>query len=128
MDFFGIGPWEILLIIIVALIVVGPGKIPEIARTLGKTIRAVRKASAELTTAVTRELEAAGKEDTPPPKQAGSPASQKAGNTTAEKASIPASEKPVSSAAGEALLPAPPAETGSQGDQPGKSGGAPPAR
>jgi len=33
MDFFGIGPWEILLIIIVALIVVGPGKIPEIART-----------------------------------------------------------------------------------------------
>jgi sec-independent protein translocase protein TatA len=61
MDFFGIGPWEIFLILIVALLVIGPGKIPEIARTLGRTVRAIRKASAELTTAVTRELEAAEK-------------------------------------------------------------------
>jgi sec-independent protein translocase protein TatA len=69
MDFFGIGPWEIFLILIVALIVIGPGKIPEIARTLGRTVRAIRKASAELTTAVTRELEAAEKaekESAPP--------------------------------------------------------------
>jgi sec-independent protein translocase protein TatA len=61
MDFFGIGPWEILLILIIALIVVGPGRLPEIARTLGKTVRAVRRAGAEMTTAVTRELEAAEK-------------------------------------------------------------------
>ena len=57
MDFFGIGGWEILLILIVVLIVVGPGKLPEIARTMGKTIRAIRKASSDLTTAVTRELD-----------------------------------------------------------------------
>jgi sec-independent protein translocase protein TatA len=61
MDFFGIGPLELLLILIVALIVVGPGKLPGIARTIGKTVRAVRKASAELTTAVTREMEAVEK-------------------------------------------------------------------
>jgi sec-independent protein translocase protein TatA len=61
MDFFGIGPWEILLIIVIALIVVGPGRIPEIARTLGKTVRAIRRAGAELTTAVTKELETAEK-------------------------------------------------------------------
>lgn len=65
MDFFGIGPWEILLILIVALIVMGPGKLPEFARTVGKTMRAIRKASAELTTAVTKELEATQKEPTP---------------------------------------------------------------
>ncbi len=63
MDFFGIGPWEILLILVIALIVVGPGKLPGIARTLGKTMRAIRKASAELTTAVSKELEAAEKSE-----------------------------------------------------------------
>jgi sec-independent protein translocase protein TatA len=63
MDFFGIGPWEILLILVIALIVVGPGKLPGIARTLGKTVRAIRKASSELTTAVTREMEAAEKSE-----------------------------------------------------------------
>jgi Tat protein translocase TatB subunit len=62
MDFLGIGPWELLLILILALILVGPGKIPEIARTLGRTIRAIKKASAELSTAVTRELEATNNE------------------------------------------------------------------
>ena len=63
MDFFGIGPWEILLILVVALIIVGPGKIPGIARTMGRTVRAIRRASSELTTAVTRELEAAEKSE-----------------------------------------------------------------
>ena len=61
MDFLGIGPLELLLILIVTLIIFGPGKLPEMARTLGKTMRAIRKASSELTTAVTRELEASEK-------------------------------------------------------------------
>ena len=58
MGFSGIGIWEILLILVVAVIVLGPSRLPEIARTLGKTIRAIRKASADLTTTVSRELEA----------------------------------------------------------------------
>jgi Tat protein translocase TatB subunit len=66
MDFFGIGPWEVVLILIVALLVVGPEKIPGIARTLGRTVRAIRRASSELTTAVTRELEAAEKAEKKP--------------------------------------------------------------
>jgi len=70
MDFFGIGPWEILLILVVALIIVGPGKIPGIARTMGRTVRAIRRASSELTTAVTRELEAAEKSEKQPAVQA----------------------------------------------------------
>jgi Tat protein translocase TatB subunit len=94
MDFFGIGPWEILLVLIVALIVVGPGRLPEIARTLGKTVRAIRRASAELTTAVTRELETAekaekqsvppGKGEKSPSAVAGTPrAAEPAGKRTA---------------------------------------------
>ena len=45
----------------------GPNKIQEVARTLGKTVRAIRKASADLTTAVTKEMEATKNE--PPPSQ-----------------------------------------------------------
>ena len=65
MDFLGIGPWEILLILVLALILMGPGRIQEVARTLGKTLRAIKKASADLTTAVTKELEAAKEEPKP---------------------------------------------------------------
>ena len=64
MDFFGIGLGEALVILIVALIVFGPGRIVEIGRTLGKIARTLRKASFDLTTQVTKELE--GKEEHPP--------------------------------------------------------------
>ena len=57
MGFFGIGGGEILLILVVALIIWGPGKLPEIARTMGKTVRALKKASFDLTNAVTKEVE-----------------------------------------------------------------------
>jgi sec-independent protein translocase protein TatA len=66
MGFLGIGPWEILLIIVLALIVLGPNKLTSFARTLGKTVRAIRKYSNDLTTAVTRELDKAKEE---PPKE-----------------------------------------------------------
>ncbi len=65
MDFFGMGAGEILLILVVALIIWGPGKIPEIARTLGRTVRAFRKATSDLTTAVTKELSTEGKDHLP---------------------------------------------------------------
>jgi TatA/E family protein of Tat protein translocase len=45
---FGIGPQELLLILVIALIVVGPRKLPEIGRSLGKGLREVRKAQDEV--------------------------------------------------------------------------------
>ena len=56
MGFFDMGPLEILLILIVTLIIWGPAKIPEIARTLGRTVRVFRKATSDLTATVTKEL------------------------------------------------------------------------
>ncbi len=53
----GIGIGEILLILLVALIIWGPQRLPEIARTLGKMMRVLRKASFDLTNTVTREIE-----------------------------------------------------------------------
>jgi sec-independent protein translocase protein TatA len=52
-----IGGWEVLLILIIALILWGPGKLPEIARTLGKITRGLKKAGFDLTSAVTSEIE-----------------------------------------------------------------------
>ena len=40
---FGIGFNEILIILIIALLVIGPKKLPEIARALGKGYREFRK-------------------------------------------------------------------------------------
>lgn len=57
MDLFGMGMGEILLILVVALIVWGPGRIVEIGKTLGKAARALRKASFDLTTQLSKELE-----------------------------------------------------------------------
>jgi len=65
MDLFGMGMGEILLILAVALIIWGPGKLPEIARTLGKVVSTLRKASFDLTTQVKRELEAEEKASAP---------------------------------------------------------------
>mgnify|MGYP000551370736 CR=1 FL=1 len=45
---FGIGMQEMLLILAVALIVVGPKRLPEIAKVLGKAMGEFRKATTEL--------------------------------------------------------------------------------
>jgi len=62
MRFLDMGPLEILLILVVALIIWGPAKIPEIARTLGRTMRALRKVTSDFTTAVIREANLKEKE------------------------------------------------------------------
>ncbi|RLC91816.1 MAG: hypothetical protein DRI39_09615 [Chloroflexi bacterium] len=48
MDFFGIGPLELVLILIVLLIVVGPAKLPEVAGAIGRGMRKFREATTEL--------------------------------------------------------------------------------
>lgn len=62
MNFFNIGTAELLLIFLIALIVVGPRRLPEIARNLGKIMNDLRKMSQEFTTQMTQELNAPAKE------------------------------------------------------------------
>lgn len=45
---FNIGPFELLLVLILALLVLGPGKLPEVGNALGRTIREFRKASTDV--------------------------------------------------------------------------------
>ncbi len=56
MEFFGMGPLEILLVLVVALIAFGPGKLPQVARNMGKVITAFRKATLDLTSEMTKEF------------------------------------------------------------------------
>ena len=44
---FGLGMPELIIILVVALIFFGPGKLPELGSGLGKAIRSFKKASEE---------------------------------------------------------------------------------
>lgn len=59
---FGIGVPELMIILVIGLVVFGPGKLPEIGRALGKTINEFKKMSASISL------------DTPPPAPAPRPA------------------------------------------------------
>ena len=57
MNIFGIGLPEMALIMIVALLVFGPKKLPEIGRSLGKAIRGFQDASKEFENEFKREAQ-----------------------------------------------------------------------
>lgn len=75
-----IGPQEILLILIVALVVVGPQRLPEMGRTLGRALKELRKAQDEVKRTVAGVLE----EPKPVATKRGSGASAAAGSTTSQ--------------------------------------------
>ena len=93
MDFFGIGFGEILLIIVMALIIFGPGRLPEIARTIGRMSRSLRKATSDFTTSLTKEINIVEKNQLSQPKAEGQdkvdkPAPQPPDTTMDESAEI----------------------------------------
>jgi sec-independent protein translocase protein TatB len=53
---FGLSFGEILIIAVIALLLLGPDKLPEAAKTLGKTLREVRRATEDLKDQVEREI------------------------------------------------------------------------
>jgi TatA/E family protein of Tat protein translocase len=42
------GPLELVIILVIALLILGPGKLPEVGASLGKSIREFRKASSDV--------------------------------------------------------------------------------
>ena len=56
MGFFGIGTGEILIILVIALVIVGPHKLPELAKMLGKGFTEFKKAADDLKDSVNAEI------------------------------------------------------------------------
>jgi sec-independent protein translocase protein TatA len=41
------GPWELALVLLIVLIIVGPGKLPQVGQSVGKALQNFRKAKDE---------------------------------------------------------------------------------
>jgi len=46
---FGIGPTELIVILVIALLVLGPKRLPELARSLGRGLAEFRRATSDVT-------------------------------------------------------------------------------
>jgi TatA/E family protein of Tat protein translocase len=83
---FGIGPVELIIVLVIALLVLGPGKLPDVGSALGKSIREFRKAASDVQEATTLET-------APRP-----PAQQAAPSATAPSAAAPQAVSPAAPA------------------------------
>ena len=57
MDFFGVGPVEILMVGFVAFLILGPARMVEVARTLGKFVQEIRRPTSDLANVISIEEE-----------------------------------------------------------------------
>ena len=82
----GIGAPELIIILIIALIVVGPGRLPDVGSALGKSIREFRKAATDVKDATSLEEKpqsGPGPDAAPPAVAAAVPATAAAGPAAA---------------------------------------------
>jgi Tat protein translocase TatB subunit len=64
---FGIGTTELLVILAIALVVLGPRRLPELARSLGRGLAEFRRASSDLRQEFLDVAEESRKDPPPPP-------------------------------------------------------------
>jgi len=103
---FGLGPTELIVILILGVLLLGPQRIPEAASSLGKAIRSFRRATRELREQIDIEDEVrrpledlrSALRDEPPPYEAPkprliSPPAEQI-HSTAPEATVPATDAP----------------------------------
>jgi TatA/E family protein of Tat protein translocase len=56
----GLGPTELIVILAIALIIVGPRRLPEIGRSIGRAINEFKKSSQQIETQVKKEFQEIG--------------------------------------------------------------------
>ena len=121
---FGIGLPELMVILVVALLVFGPTKLPELARSLGRGLAEFRRASSDLRQSFADATEEP-RIERPPPKSPGAPLEDAPGGPEADQLEVvgggppPAAGTPETSP--EAAKPADlaePSEAGEDGSDP----------
>ncbi len=65
MNIFGVGLPEVTVILILALLIFGPKKLPELGKQLGKTLKSLKKASNEFQNEIEQVINEPEKEDIP---------------------------------------------------------------
>ena len=101
---FGIGTTELLVIAVLALLVIGPKRLPDLARSLGRGLAEFRRASSDL------RQEFLDLDDNariaPEPPRAPDPATPKPAEPATPKPAEPAASKPADPAASKPAAPA----------------------
>ena len=65
MNIFGVGLPEVTVILILALLIFGPKKLPELGKQLGKTLKSLKKASNEFQNEIDQVMKEDEKKDLP---------------------------------------------------------------
>jgi len=54
---FGLGPTELIIILVIALVIFGPSRLPKVGQSVGKAIREFRDSTSKVQEEVTKGLE-----------------------------------------------------------------------
>ena len=65
MNIFGVGLPEVTVILILALLIFGPKKLPELGKQLGKTLKSLKKASNEFQSEIDKVMNEEDKNESP---------------------------------------------------------------
>ena len=65
MNIFGVGLPEVTVILVLALLIFGPKKLPELGKQLGKTLKSLKKASNEFQNEIDQVMNEEDKDESP---------------------------------------------------------------